>query len=183
MREAVAERVDLLASVLGWGSLRRCLWKAEGWKRKVSAAESWSPSDGPVLKELQLLYGAYLMGDSCLPATCPWHCAFPLVTVKSRSHWTQRPESRTRSLFLSPLLLHAAYNVALTSLWELWGFSSQETVKHLQENRKVDLSYSCHLKKLQKGFTSAATEWQQEQLRSLPVSEADTVAVLSSRLT
>lgn len=76
--------------LLGWGPLRHCLWKAEGWKRKVSVAEiwflQWTYSEGT----LTLLYGAYLTGDSCLPSTCPWHCAFPLVTVKSRSHWTQR---------------------------------------------------------------------------------------------
>lgn len=42
-----------------------------------------------------VLYGAYRVGDSCPPSTCPWRCAFPLVTVKSRSHW--RPESRSIS--------------------------------------------------------------------------------------
>lgn len=111
-----------------------------------------------------------------VPGTVPSH--WSLWKVGHTGLRGQNP-GQDPSSWAHYLLLHAAYNVALTSLWELWGFSSQETVKLLQENRKVDLSYSCHLKKSQKDFTSAATEWQQEQLPSLPVSEADTVAVLA----
>ena len=127
--------LDILASHnFRWDPLMLCLWEEKTRRRvqrKVNVAEIWFPSDGHSLKEIcpPVLNGAYMVGDSCLPSTCPWHCAFPLVTVKSRSHWTQRPESRTISPFSS--LLHTANNVAFTSLWKILGFVPQGIVKHL----------------------------------------------------
>lgn len=74
--------------------------KAEGSKTESPIAETQFPSDGHGLKEICQLFSMVLIGwVTAVPhlPTCPWHCAFPLVTVKSRSHWTQRPESRTIS--------------------------------------------------------------------------------------
>lgn len=61
----------------GWDPLMFCLWKErEGWgfkDRKVNVAEIWFPSDGHSLKEIcsTVLYGADMMGGSCLPSHVP----------------------------------------------------------------------------------------------------------------
>lgn len=77
----------------------------EGRRREGSdSGDSWFPSDGRGLKAICPLFSMVLTGwVTAVPIRCPWHCAFPLVTVKSRSHWTQRPESRTISPPLEPV--------------------------------------------------------------------------------
>lgn len=124
-----------------------------GFRQRSPSAEPWLSSDGRGLKETCQLLSMVLTGWVTLsPSTCPWHCAFLLVTVKSRSHWTQRPESRTISPpILSPSLLCTAKNVAFTSLWKTLGIVPQETTNHLQEV----VSGSCEIKRLQGSFTSS----------------------------
>lgn len=93
--------------VSGWDPLVLCL-REEQRRLRVQTEESCSrirfPSDGRGLKGTCQLFSMVLIGWVTLsPSTCPWHCAFPLVTVKSRSHWTQRPDSRTISPHLEPI--------------------------------------------------------------------------------
>lgn len=135
--------------------------KAEGWKRKGSAAEIWFLQmdlfrRNSTYPSLWCLFHGWQLSPLPVPGTVPSYWSlWKEITLDSEAR------IQDKILFLSPLRLHTASNVALSSLWGLRGFSSQETVKYLQENRKVDLTYSCPIKKSQKDFTSAAAEWQQ----------------------